>query len=219
MAKLSDFMPWIAPSAFGVLEPFAAQHIRDACIEFAEATGVIQTVEPADIVAGQALYELSPPAQSELVDVIAVYYGTKQLGSVPVDMIGHGGAARVGTDTTIETASGTPVAYYQITPNDADIYLWPVPDEAAAAVLTVRASWRPTRTATLVDDVFFRDYAPDIANGALARILAVPGQPFTNPGQAAAFGAMFKAAISNTRAFARRGSIRTSMRVRARSFV
>lgn len=219
MARLKDFYPWVLPFAHGIPDPTADQYIRDACIEFAESTGILITTDTQDAVEDQAAYSLSPPAQSELVTVLGVYYGPSQLASVASDNVNHGAAMRAALDMSVEPTKGIPLGYYQTSPSDTDIYLWPVPSETVAANVAIRACWKPLRNATIVDDKLFQDYAPDIANGALSKLLLIPGQPFSNPQLATERRIMFRSAIQNARSSGRKGNVRSSLRVSPRSFV
>ncbi len=62
-------------------------------------------------------------------------------------------------------------------------------------------------------------YSNDIESGALAYLLAIPGQPWSNPSMAAQYARDFKAAISNGKAEVQRAYNTGSMRVRPNPFV
>jgi hypothetical protein len=218
MPAVSAFLPWVLPHAYGVTDNMAGQAIVDACIEFCERTGAVQGVWTADVVAGRAEVDLEAPSQQEVAQVKAVFLGAVELRATAVDDVRHGAAARAGEDTVVESPTGTPQCYYQRFLGEPALYLWPVPDSTALRGLSVRAAFRPARTATQVDDRLYNDYVQSIAYGALSRILVTPGQPFTNPTLAKDMEGWFNAAIAAAASDARRGNVQASMRVRPRAF-
>lgn len=217
MKSLDLFVPWIAPNAYGAPEPLIKQQLLDAAIEFCTETNIVQTVEVQDVLADEPRYDVIAPTQQELSTVMDVFYWDVRLKAAPADHVESGAALRAGVDTVVDSRTGTPEAYYQITPSDTAIYLWPVPDRPAVGALAVRASFEPSRSATSLDDKLY-SYVQTLAYGTLARLLLMPGQPFTNPVLASEYERRFTSAIAAARSAARRGNVRTSSHVRPRSF-
>ena len=218
MTPVSAFFPWVLPHAYGVTDNLAGQAIVDACIELCDEAGVVQSVFVVDAVANRPDYDIETPSQQELSEIKAVFYGAQPLNPVGVDEVRHGAAVRAGEDSVVAAVKRTPEVFYQRIPGDASFFLWPVPDVSRARWVSVRASFRPTRTATQVDDKLFNDYVQQIAYGALSRLLLIPGQPFTNPVLAEAMEKKFSATVSSAGASSRRGSVRSAMRVQPRNF-
>lgn len=218
MKKLSAFLPWVIPHAYGVTDPYAEQAVRDACIEFCERTEVVQSVETYGLVASDPECNLFAPPQQRLARVIRVTCNDVDLSAVAIDEVRSGAAMRAGVDTVVSPARGTPTSFYQRVPGDSAIYLWPVPDAAAPEALAVRAAFAPTRTASMVEDVLFNDWLPEIVHGALAMLLSTPAQPFTNLVLAGAHRKEFEAAIGAAARDAKRGGTRGSLAVQPRAF-
>lgn len=222
MTPLSAFLPYVLPHAYGCPDPVAEQAIRDACIEFCGRSNLIQAVDVQSTLAGVADYAVSTPAQQNLSQVLAVTVGANQLRPVSISDVNHGAAMRAGVenvDAVVESARGTPGAYYQTTPTDTLIYLWPVPAVAEVNALAIRAAYVPTRAATDVEDVLFEDWANEIASGALARLLSMPAQVFTNPKFADAHEKRFGDAVASATSLGRRGQVPGATRVRANRFI
>lgn len=135
-----------------------------------------------------------------------------------IDEVRHGAALRAGLDTTVPSDRGAPTCYYQRTPSDTAIYLWPVPDTSVSGALGVRAAFAPTRSATQVEDALFDNYMPEIVSGALAQLLITPGQPFTNPSLAEYHRKAFSSGRSKAVGDAKRGATRGALVVKARAF-
>lgn len=188
------------------------QGLRYAATDFCRRTAAYQTVETQSMTAGVAAYDLDIPALSHLSVILGVWVGGSELVAVATDDVSSGEAMREGGDLD----GGTPRLFYQKVPSEPTIYLWPVPD--AAADLTVRAAFEPTVTATSLPDLLYDVYANDIAAGAVAYLMAIPGQVFSNPGQVAYFAGRFAAAVGRAKATARAGDARRSMRVGHRAF-
>ena len=218
MTPLRDFLPYVLPHAYGCPEPVAEMAIRDACIEFCGRSLLIQTVDTQSTTAGVAEYDVPAPAQQSLCQVMRVTLGASELKRTALDDVRHGAAMRAGLDTVVESQSGTPQMYYQTTPTAETVCLWPVPSTTGSNALAIRAAFAPTRTATSVDDALYDDWANEIASGALARLLAMPAQVFTNPKYAQAHEARFAGAIAAASTQARRGRLTGASRVAYRAF-
>ena len=218
MKSLDLFVPWVEPNAYGAPEPLIKQMLLDAAIDFCGETNIVQTVEVQTVTEGEPRYDLAVPAQQTLVTVLDVFYRERRLRPALAENIESGAALRAGVDTAVESRRGTPELFYQITPSDSAVFLWPLPDQTVADGLGIRASFEPARNATSLDDKLYGS-VQTIAYGALARLLIMPGQPFTNPALAEEYERRFSSAISASRGEARRGNVRASSFVRPRSFV
>lgn len=80
----------------------------------------------------------------------------------------------------------------------------------------VRVALRPTKTATQVEDDLINYWTDPIVDGAMARILAIPDQPFSDPNKAMMMRASAARATHNARIEGNYGRVRGSMRVKQR---
>lgn len=88
-----------------------------------------------------------------------------------------------------------------------------VAQAAAGETYSIFASLAPSRKATGVPDAHFNEHYDVIANGAIARVCAIPGFAFSNPGMASVRSGMFESQIGRVAALADR-SFSNSMPVR-----
>ncbi len=218
MKALSVFYPYVLPYVPGCPNPMAKQAIRSACIEFAGRSCVVQNTQSESAIANQPNYDVEEPSGMTLVRVLAVYYGTRRLEARSREMVNNAVAARgenVGSETY---ATGTPNEWFNRDPAEPVVSLYPVPYAADTSAITIVAAHQPAHTATRVADILFDDYAEDIANGALARLLSMPNQPFSNPALAERHEKKFVDSMRQAAAIARVGLGAASSRVRPRSF-
>ena len=109
-------------------------------------------------------------------------------------------------------------AYFQKDPALAAITLWPSPPEGIDDGLTIRAAFEPTKTATTLADVLYDYYLHEISAGAIAYLLQLPGQSFSNPMAAQGFSARFTSGLLKTRAMVPFGRVSRVSRVQPRAF-
>jgi len=202
------------PSVPGCPEPLARQAILDAAIEFCEETGVTKvTTDPVYLQAGEAVYSVDLPSQQGVVTVQRAWCGTRELIAAPSAMVSEvqvyiGSTPGAGQEPThfIEHPAG-------------EVSLFPTPGVGVNAMLVFRATTKPKRTATSVENVLFEDWAEFIVAGALRRLHDVPDTPFFSPQLAQRQAGLFQLGISRARLEAQRGRVRGSMLVAHRAFV
>lgn len=219
MISLGRFFRFIEPLCPGVPEPLMAQTILGACIEFCEETDVIQLVDTQDLRQGVAGYALPSATQQDVARVLTAFAGPTQLHPTAVDDVRQGGAARSEIDSAIETPQGSPQQFYvPASISDGSIYLYPVPDATKPNALAIRVSFRPTEDATSVADALYDSYRPAIVAGTMAALFAMPTLPGYSERTARERRETFMSAIASARGDARRGPVRSGLRVQPRKF-
>jgi len=188
-----------------------------AAQEFCASTGVVQRTMLLDVASLVPDYALTPLAGLQLCEVLYVSYGATKLRAVAVDSVASPVALRGAVDTA-EPQVGTPSYFYQTSPYDLTLHLWPHPENSLVAGLFVKASYMPTNTATELPDELLTYHLSDIANGTIARLKTIPEQPFTDLAGASGYAAAFQAAKVRERREARVGKVRTAQRVNPRFF-
>jgi hypothetical protein len=193
----------------GCPEPLAQQALVDAAINFCEVTQTVVTdLDPVNVRAGVRNYELDLPSQSQLSQISRVWYKGRRLGAVPaIDA------------NDVEALSGEPVYYYSTSVDELLVLtLYPMPAEDAAGELQVRATTKPTRSATSLPNVLYNRWAETIVNAALERLHSMPGMAFTDPAKAAVLQARLRHEMYVARVDAMRGGIVSSLTVTKRPF-
>ena len=209
---LSTFYSRVAPHVQGCPDPIIEEAVRDACIELADQSLLWQELLDTPVVtAGESDVELEVPANSAITRIMHVWWGGHRLvPSTPDEQsVPDVYTERIGT---YRARRATPGQYLVMGPTLLAVH--PVSSKTEAAKLVVVAALKPTRTTTVVPDVFYNDHAETIAAGAIARLTAVPGTAFTNPEVALFRAQQFGSAIAAERININRGSGRASLTVR-----
>lgn len=213
MKPLSAFYPFVLPWVEGCPGPMADQAILSSAIEFATKSQVVQITYTDNVLVGVEDYDIEIPSQMVLTNVLRVYHKDTRLTPAALHSVSSGLALRgenIGTDTAL---TGDPKVYFTKDPMGAQVSLYPLPVTAVTDGLTVRAALAPARTATLVEDTLFDDFAEAIACGALARLYGIPGQSFTNEVLTRKHETKFSAAIKSATSTGRTGQVVASSRV------
>lgn len=207
MIDVSAFFPQILPNVPSCPEPLAAQCVVDAAIMFSQDSNALKFEQDSQkTIGGLRSYDLDVPSSHTLNRVERVTFDGRDL------------VATVSRDVPQDSAVGSPTHFYV---DDSDssaqaIVLYPAPSEARD--LRVSASLRPVRGATKLDSRFYQDWMEAIVLGALARIMAIPAQPFSDPARGAALSML---AVSASRRWRIESSLlktRSSLRVSSRPF-
>lgn len=110
---------------------------------------------------------------------------------------------------------GMPVRFQYLP--EAQFAVDPLPDAVYGLLITLIV--QPKEGATQIPEAPLLKYSNEIEAGALSYLLAVPGQPWSDPQGAVAQGKAFRAGISNGKAEAQRNYNVGSQRVRPRQFL
>lgn len=218
MKDLDLFLPYVLPYAPGCTDTMAKQAVLSACIEFCARTLTVQHTGTDTVSEGVSDYDVEEPPSLALVRILAVYFLDQKLTPRSREMVVRGAAARGGSIPTVAVTLGTPTEWFNRDPALPQVSIYPTPADTFADALTIVAGYQPTRTATKVPDTLFDDFAEDIAAGAIARLLVMPGYQFSAPAAAKPFITQFSSAMSTAAALARTGLGTGASRVRFRAF-
>lgn len=217
MKDISTFYPLIEPYVIGCPVPLMNQAVLRSAIEFCRRTNAVQEIGTQDITADTTEYDIDVPTSSQLTCIVGVWVGGKKIDPVATDSVESGTAMRgnIGQD---EVPPGNSTCYYQRLPSDSVIYLWPSPTDTITDGLAIKAAFEPTQAATSLADVLWTYHADAIAYGALAYLMSLPGQSFSNPTSAVDFRTRFITSAEKAKSAARTGLVRNSLFVRPRAF-
>lgn len=218
MKPVADFLPFVLPYVPGCSNPMAEQAIVSSCIEFCENSQLVQNVHSVDVVAGVTDYDVELLPQASLVKVLAVFYMGNKLRARSRENVVSGFAFRDEPIAGESLTAGTPTEWFMRQAETNLISVYPPPATSVAGAMTVVSTQQPAYGATRVPDILFDNYADAIGAGAVARLLLVPGQPFSAPAQAGVYRAQFLDAMGNASAIGRRGRVPAASRVQRRFF-
>lgn len=203
MKTIDDFYSSVTQYAPGCPEPTLYFGVRQAASEFCERTRLWRYEDRFTITESEceALYAPQDAEifEIEYVDFNGVPLDPKDLAWLNENMRGW----RTGELT------GLPKYFTQSEPNTISL----APRYAGSVGLSL---WLKTsQDANTLPDWMVSQYRETIAQGALARILLIPNQSFTNPELAAVFGSSFQAGIDRLSSKGFTGQQRAPMRTRS----
>jgi hypothetical protein len=207
MKPISVFFPRVLPYVPGCSEPLAQQALVDAAIVFCEESQVIRArLDGFSTVPDQVSYELDAPAQQQVARILEVRVDGRPIPMVMAEDVGM-----------ISDAVGRPMACYtDATGSEFVLRLFPIPD--GVYQVQVSAALRPSRDATSVEDDLFNLWSDALVSGALARLMAVPAQPFSNPALAGGYSVAALSAARKARVEGSFARVRGSTGVTQRPF-
>lgn len=230
-----DLFPYVLPYVPGVPDATAVHHIRNAAIDFCRRTlawqmeidpieGTRGGLEPILTTGGSPLltesgeplltegfevpatdgvateFTMSPPAESEIVKLLSV-----AVDDDPIEVVeASKGVAFRRRGTHADLA---------FTRDRKTLVVYPAPE--AGTVIHVEAALRPSDDAAGLPDEFADLYRQDIAKGAVASLLLMPKQDWSDPGTGADLMRMFVDRIGTVGAQVARGFSRGPLRTKA----
>lgn len=190
----TDFAPFLArvvAAAPGLPDVAAQSYLRDAAIRFCEATGWLEREAVLPMACGVRDYPVVPADCERVVRVVAVSIGCNTPDDSMLDP--RRDVLEMGCGFRVE-ALETP-----------DVSVWIDREGDACDTLRVRYVATPRHDACRLDARLAEEWGRAIVEGALADVLLLPGQPFSDPRLATVYGQRFDAAILRARTRRLRG--------------
>lgn len=191
--NIDKFLPYVLPYTEKCPNVVARRAIRDAIIVLAEETGATTLRCSMETVKGQDSYEFELPVGIDVERVSFV-----KLGSFPLKAINRDMLKQLYPNTDWRDIPGTP-QYYLHTDEPKMLNIVPAPDTSGAK-LTCELKLRFSRDCDEFPSIYYERYVEAVASGALARVLAMPGQPFTDLAMAAQWAQMFAQMLPSIKA-------------------
>lgn len=213
--RLSELLPLILPHAKHCPEPFALLQARLAAIEFCEKTRCWRHVLTREMTTNHSVV-VAPMTATIFEFEDATFDGS------PLTPIQY---TEADPDDLLEIANdGEPKWISQIAPGEVAVFPFKAGTLRASVFLKPRHGQLfgtdpldPLHDSfNVIPDFLFVQHAADLADGALARILFTPDEPFTDPQRAAVHHAAFKKACSNKSGAHVRGQQRAPVRTKPR---
>lgn len=204
--KYSDLLKEVLPSlSADPSDPVTEAAIKRAVIELCARSWIWKMLcDPADVTAGESVYDLEPEPGASVAAVVSVEIGGVSLASADVSQLDTN---RTGWRTT----TGAPVAYTQT--DSSQIILLPIPDATQREGMSITLALQPSLTSTGFPKWIAERYAESIAYGALSRLLLMPGKPWADGSYGQLAMELFDKAIWSARSSAVSSIGRASLRV------
>ena len=183
MAVWSDFYPGLTSSVSGCPEPMLDFALRKAAAEFFRRTRAWTIwLAPVTTLALTRDYALTLPAGSDVVRIERAAIN----GSV-IEILGY-------RDLQLDPSLHAP-GENGVTTLDRKLITLGM-DYPAGSSLEIQVALMPSKAALGITDVQFDHYSDDIAQGAKARLMLMPGQPFSNPNLGVLAKELFEHAVA-----------------------
>lgn len=195
MRDMDDFLPDILVYAPECPDVLARRCLRDAATTFCERTRAWRQVDDFTVTGDQIdIVAIYPDAA--IYEIERVWFRIANDPPVTPPAIDKGQFTELEPVAYEEypwfadaDAEGSPRYYTQTTWNTLQVL------PRSAGVLKISAFLKPTPGALMLADVLWEQFHQAMTDGALARIMALPGQAFTNPAMATAFNGAFAEAL------------------------
>ena len=197
--KWSDFSPYVMPYVTGCPEPVLEQHVKLAAIEFFRRTLSYRLTLDSVKTDGTALVELDQPSQAQIIKIKSVTVGDHDF---PLVEATHG----------LELSKYSPGREFVFTEDGRTLAIYPI--QPAGVDVVVDAAIAPSITSSAINDTPGLQHMQDIAQGAIASIKRIPGQPFSDPAGAPMHQGIFEMRISTIAAKHSRGVMAAKLRSR-----
>lgn len=206
MRELELIYPLIMPFAPGVADPTMDSWIRQAAIDFCERTRLWRYEDELTITANEAEAMMSPIG-SVVFEIERAYFNDRELEPVSTAWLDE----RMPQWRTGEYESDSRYVT-QTEPNTIQL----VP--AAAGNVRLYLWLKPSQDAQDLPDFIVDKYREMIAWGALARILMIPNQSFSNPQMATYWQTRFDTKLDSLFLKGAKGEQRAPMRTKSSFF-
>lgn len=202
MREIEELLPQVIPYAPGCAEPTAIQHLRDAAVRFCERTRCWRHIDTFKTTNSHHQI-MAVPSGAVLFEIEWAKFDDRELEAKIPD---------VDTWHHQEQAYAYPRYITQVNPSCVSI------EPHAEGELSISLFLKPSQETDMLPDFLVSHMARNIADGALATLLLLPNQPFTNPQMAMAFEAKFQASLDKNFDFNLRGQQRARKRTRPNYF-
>lgn len=203
--KYSDLLPDVLPFLRAdPSDPVTERAIKRAAIEFCGGSWVWQfLMDPIDLVAGEATYDLEPPTGADVAVVMHVECNGSPLENKSLDWLNKEHPSwRLDRDT--------PKWFTQVIPEQ--IVLAKVPDISVTGGLYMTLALEPDQSSNSFPKWIAKTYRYALIDGALSTLMLMPDKPWTDLQNGAARLDSFNAGINNARAAAVSANSRAPLR-------
>ena len=173
-------------------DPVTEAAARRVVTEFCAATWVWQHLPaPINVVANQAAYALTAPADADIAAVLAAEHD-----AIPLDP-----KTPAWLNESLprwRTVAGTPRYFTQT--ETGQLVLAPVPGAGLPSGLTTVLALQPKKTATGAPDWLMTKYRYSLVDGVLARLMLMSDKPWTDLANGQDRRASYESAVANARA-------------------
>lgn len=210
MKTWSAFYHLVVPEVQGAPLPVIDSALRQVAIDFTTSS-LVHQVALADIAItpGTASYTPTVPDGYSIALMLEAWIDNEQLSQTAASALATG-------YQNWRTEAGRVTSYLSETPDS--ILLYRIPDDTyTGKVIKCRAALTPVQSATGIEDWLFEAYAQQIADGAKAYLMRLPG-PWANPTMLQYYSGAYASHKNGARTDGKRNFGRASMTVKLPRF-
>lgn len=204
---LTNLLPEVLLSVSGCSNILATGAIRDAATRFLSLSLFWNEIQEAiEVTADDLPLPIYAPKGARVASVLVVSangIALKPMSSEDVDSMVTRGC--------IQTAS-QPYRYYMSGMDDIELF----PPFDSTVRLQIRVAYTLKKDAESIPSDLYEEYGIAIASGALGKLLAIPGQPWTNAALSETHRVWFETAIREAEERVKKGLTSADVRVRMR---
>lgn len=184
MSNFADFYRYVLPHAKGAATPAMDNALRTIAKEVCVKTCVWQVLgDRFGVTANTPDYDIDAPADGEVAKVMECWFDGRTVDPKPINQLS------IQDRQWMSQRAATPSYFYQMDPDV--ISFAPVPDTTQASIVQLRVAYKPTDDAATLPDILLKEFAQELAYGALSLLLIEENVPYTNPDKAGAMMAKY----------------------------
>lgn len=186
--KITDLLPRVLPYVKGCSEPLAESYIRDALIEFCRTTRIYRyrsQITTSPLLADPRSYDIGTP-----VNMNAFFVWSAKMDGYPIEVVSE----HEMQDLSDDIAVGDPQKI-SLTHNHVEVY----PTPASNKVIYIEVALYPSHTVDEIGCDELIPYYQAIADGAIGRLMMIPGKEWSNFNMGTGYTAMFHSAMDKAR--------------------
>ncbi len=199
--KYTDLLNEVMPELSGANIDLVTNEIRNSVIAFCNGSDIWRAwLDPIDVVGAVATYDVTTDAGTDLVTLLSVKYDGRTLTPRNEDQLDE-------WHPRWRTELRHSDHYMQ---QDQDTFtLACVPPDSLPGGLLLSVSLQPERTSQSFPGWIYSQYWDGVTAGAKARMMRMPGKPWSNPQMAAFYQTTFDSETAGARADAARSLVRS----------
>lgn len=201
----SALLPDVLPMCEGVPQVMALHAIRNAAIELCEESLIHRAVidmAGADLTSGSLT--VIPGAGMRVVRIMGAMFNGRALIPTNTDELD-----RALYPSDWRTMQGETTHYVCYAPDVIGVFRLP----ETTADMRIDAVVAPSMDSVEYDEAIISRFRQGIADGAIARLMLIPGKPWSNPQQSRLHAQLFSAAKADARVAANLSNTRDTLRV------
>lgn len=172
---IDDFLSYVLVETPGCPIPMARMQVISAADEFCRQSRCWNEFQDfITLVDGVNEYDIDSPADAVAHVVLGAWVGSVALTPASI-------AELQLVLPAWRVATGNLPRYYNKMLDRSSIAVYPIPAGSLGAQLSLRVSYAPSASAKTIPDFLAERYREAIASGTKSRLMAMPGQPWSNP--------------------------------------